>query len=253
MAKSDIGIRNSFRLYQALICAAFAAFALLSFIFWMLFREDYFNNKLLYNGVEVEAEIVDVFFCEHSDDDGTYSSWYEGVYLYVAPEGKRYSGSCGLGAWSYTERDAQSKIGTKITIVIDPNSTDSKVCTLDYLASNEDEKNKDFTLACVFTGLLCVSAYLFFYRVLYRSKLDKKLSKKQECNFLQKNTTTGEVIEIFGLIWFYVKVQFVNERGIAQIKWARAWFSRREAKFLKEKKYINIVPYKNTYGILEEM
>ena len=251
MAKS-VGIKNSFRLYQALICAAFAAFALLTFIFWMLFREDYLNNKLLYNGVEVEAEIVKVFLREHSDDDGTYSSWY-GVYLYFSPEGKRYSGSCGLGRASYTEKDAQSKIGTKITIVIDPNSTDSKVCTLDYLALNEDEINTDFTLACVFTGLLCVSAYLFFYRVLYRSKLDKKLSKKLECNFVQKNTTTGEVIEIFGLIWFYVKVQFVDDRGIAQIKWARSWFSRREAKFLKEKKFINIVPYKNIYGILEEM
>lgn len=253
MAKSDIGIKNSFKLYPIFISVAFAAFALLTFIFWMLFREDYFNNKLLYNGVEVEAEIVDVFFCEDTDDDGAYFSWYEGVYLYLSPEGKRYSGSCGLGRASYTEKDAQSKIGTKITIVIDPNSTDSKVCTLDYLASNEDNLNTDFTLACVFTGLLCISAYLLFYRVVYRNRLDKKINNILEHRFVENCATQGEVIEIFGLIWFYVKVQFVDDRGIAQIKWARAWFSRREAKFLKEKKFINIVPYKNTYGILEEM
>ena len=253
MAKRDIGIKNSFRLYQVLICVAFGVFALLTIIFWMLYREHLYNNYLLHNGIEVKAEIIDVFFCEDTDDDGAYFSWYEGEYLYISPEGKRYLGSCGLGAWSYNEKDAQSKIGTKITIVIDPNSTDSQVCTLAYLASNEDKINKDFPFACTFSGLLFISAYLLFYRVVYRKMLDNKINNMLEHRFAEDCAIQGEVIEIFGLIWFYVKVQFVDERGMPHIKWARAWFSRREAKFLKEKKYINIVPYKNTYGILEEM
>ena len=36
-------------------------------------------------------------------------------------------------------------------------------------------------------------------------------------------------------------------------KRAQSWFTHKEAKLLQEKKMITIVPYKNTYGILEEM
>ncbi|MDE7380445.1 MAG: hypothetical protein K2N14_05260, partial [Clostridia bacterium] len=65
--------------------------------------------------------------------------------------------------------------------------------------------------------------------------------------------TEGEVVTVLGLIWYYVKVKYYDENGISHERWAREWFSPKEAKFLKEKRHIKIVLYKNTYGILEEM
>lgn len=49
------------------------------------------------------------------------------------------------------------------------------------------------------------------------------------------------------------KVRYYDNGGRVQESWAREWFTRREAEFLKEKKYITVVPYKGTYGILEKM
>jgi len=38
-------------------------------------------------------------------------------------------------------------------------------------------------------------------------------------------------------------------KGATKEKWSYAWFTKREAQFLEQKKTITIVPYKNTYGI----
>ena len=250
MANWDIGIKNSFKLYQTFIIAAFVAFCVLTVVFWILVQGEIYNNNLLYNGIEVEAEIVD-WYCIDTTPDEIYATHaYEGVYLYVSPEGKEYSGSCGLRA--STEKDAQSKIGTKINIVIDPHGTDSTTGMLAGLALYKDNIHTDFPCACVFTVLLLISAYLFFYRYVYRNKLDKKILNMMRLNYTG-SIVDGEVVKIFGLIWFYVKVRYIDKNGKIQTKWARSWFARKEAKFLQDKKTIKIVLYKNTYGVLEEM
>ena len=251
MAKCDIGIKNSFKIYQVIITAAFVAFVVLTIIFWIFYQGDIFIDNLYYNGIEVEAEIID-YYCVDTKPDSTTSTEYayEGVYLYVSPEGKRYSGSCGLGG---SEKYAQSKIGTKITIVIDPNGTDSIDSSMEYLVTYHGKASSDFTLACVFTGLLCMASYLFFYRVVYRNRLDKKILDHASGRFVSNCVREGEVTKVLKLVVCYVKVKYQDESGAMREKWARAWFTHKEAKFLQEKKTITIVPYKNTYGILEEM
>ena len=251
MAKRDIGIKNSFKIYQAFITAAFVAFAVLTIIFWIHYRSDKFIDNLYYNGIEVEAEIID-YYCVDTKPDSTTSTEYayEGVYLYVSPEGKRYSGTRALGG---SKKVAQAMIGTKITIVIDPNGTDSTDSSMEYLVKYHGKASFHLTLACVFTGLLCIAAYLFFYRVVYRNRLDKKISEHTSGRFVSNCVREGEVTKVLKWVVCYVKVRYQDENGLVREKWARAWFTHKEAKFLQEKKTITVVPYKNTYGILELM
>lgn len=63
----------------------------------------------------------------------------------------------------------------------------------------------------------------------------------------------GEVTKIVKWLVCYVKVKYQDESGATREKWARSWFTHKEAKYLQQKKIITIVPYKNTYGILEEI
>ena len=65
--------------------------------------------------------------------------------------------------------------------------------------------------------------------------------------------TQGEVTKVVKWIVCYVKVKYQDENGVMREKWARSWFTHKEAKYLQQKKTITIVPYKNTYGILEEI
>ena len=119
---------------------------------------------------------------------------------------------------------------------------------MEYLTLYHGKASTDFTLACVFTGLLCVSAYLFFYRAVYRNKLDKNILEQA-----RNSVRDGEVTKVLKWIVCYVKVKYQDDNGVEREKWARSWFTHKEAKFLQQKKTINIVPYKNTYGILEKM
>ncbi len=251
MAKRDIGIKNSFKIYQAFLTAAFVAFVVLTIIFWIFYQGDIFIDNLYYNGIEVEAEIIDYYCTDATPDSTTSSSYvYEGVYLYISPEGKEYSGTRVLGG---SEKAAQAMIGTKITIVIDPNGTDSTDSSMEYLIAYHGKASSDFTLACVFTGLLCVAAYLFLYRVVYRNRLDKKILERANGRFVSNCVREGEVTKVLKWVVCYVKVKYQDESGATRERWARAWFTHKEVRFLQEKKTITIVPYKNTYGILEEM
>lgn len=251
MAKRDIGIKNSFKIYQAFLTAAFVAFVVLTIIFWIFYRSDNFIDNLYYNGIEVEAEIIDYYCTDATPDSTTSSSYvYEGVYLYVSPEGKEYSGTRVLGG---SEKAAQAMIGTKITIIIDPNGTDSTDSSMKYLFTYHGKASFHFTLACVFTGLLCIATYLFFYRVVYRNRLDKKILERANGRFVSNCVREGEVTKVLKWVVCYVKVKYQDESGTTRERWARAWFTHKEVRFLQEKKTITIVPYKNTYGILEEM
>ncbi len=138
---------------------------------------------------------------------------------------------------------AESLIGSKITIVIDPNGTDCINGTLSSLSRYKNNIYTDLPLACVFTGLFCISSYLFFYRVVYRNSVDNKILKRVDARFVTNCVSKGEVVKTFGLIWFYIKVKYQDENVKTQEKWARSWFTRKETKFLEQKKYIKIVPY----------
>jgi len=89
-------------------------------------------------------------------------------------------------------------------------------------------------------------------------KIRKKIGHEEK-DFLvshsynQNTIKSGEVTKTRKWIVGYVKVKYQDEKGKTQEKWARSWFTRKETKYLEQKKIINIVPYKNTYGILEEM
>lgn len=245
----NIGVKDNLKLYQTLIIVAFGVFTVLTIIFWFLVYGDYYNNNLYFNGREVEAEIVEIICVDTTPDEGSPTYSYKGVYKYVSPEGKEYSGLYATGG---SQEYAEALIGSKITIVIDPNGTDCINGTLSSLSRYKNNIYTDLPLACVFTGLFCISSYLFFYRVLYCNSVDKKILKQVDGRFVNNCVSKGEVVKTFGLIWFYIKVRY-EDKDETQEKWARSWFTRKEAKFLEQKKFINIVPYKNTYGILEEM
>ena len=71
---------------------------------------------------------------------------------------------------------------------------------------------------------------------------------------MQPNTVKqGEVTKVRKWLVCYVKVKYLDENDVEREKWARSWFTHKEAKFLQDRKTVKIVPYKNTYGILEEM
>lgn len=250
MSKCNIGIKNSFKIYQALVTAAFAICVVLTILFWIFCWSDYNNSKLLRNGIEVEAEIVDVREIDVSpgDSHSTRRAW-ECIYSYVASDGKEYSGWVG----QFTQKqDALEHLGEKVTIVIDPTNGYSTHGTLASIALRQ-KNNTHLILACVFTGLLCVAAYLFFYRVVYRNRLDKKILEHASGRFVSNCVREGEVTKILKWVVCYVKIKYQDESGATKEKWARSWFTHKEAKFLQKKKIITIVPYKNTYGILEEM
>ena len=241
---------NSFKLYKPFVCAVFAISIILALIFWIYCYSDYNNNKLLRNGIEVEAEIVDVREIDISPGDShtTRRAW-ECIYSYIAPDGTEYSGW--VGQFSQ-KKDALNHLGEKVTIIIDPTDGYSTYGTLESLDYRLKNSQTHLLLAWIFSGLLCVTSYLFFYRVVYRDKIDKKILKKVHCSYIEKIAVEGEIVKILGFLWYYVKVKYTDTKG-TQTKWARSWFTRKEAKFLKQKKFVKIIPYKNTYGILEEM
>lgn len=246
-----VGVKNNIKTYQMLIIAAFGLLFVLALIFWALYAEDVSIRNFYYNGVEVEAEIVSVDYVDidDNDDSGHSTRYWATYYEYISSEGTEYSGQYHL----YPKKEqAQAHIGDKLKIIIDPNSDESTLSDFEFLESNLNNIYVDLPLACVFSGMFCVSAYLLFYRVVYRNVMDKNILKKYGTSFINR-AAEGEVIKTFGLLWYYVKVKYYDEKGIPKEKWARSWFTRNEAKFLEQKRFIKIAPYKNTYGILEEM
>ncbi len=91
-----IGIKNKVNLYKIFINAFFALCVVFTVIFWILGYSNYNDKKMLQNGIEVEAEIVDVREIDiRPDDPHRIERAWECIYLYVAPDGKSYSGWAG--------------------------------------------------------------------------------------------------------------------------------------------------------------
>ncbi|MDE7209373.1 MAG: hypothetical protein K2O31_05755, partial [Clostridia bacterium] len=223
----------------------------LTIIFWICCYSDYNDKKMLQNGIEVEAEIVDLREIDlRPDDPHNIERAWECIYLYVAPDGTRYSGT--VGQFSQKQY-AVEHLGEKVTIVIDPTDGSSTYGTLAGISHQQKYSKTNLILACIFTGLLFIAAYLFFYRVVYRNKLNAKILKHLEVCFMNNCIQQGEVTKVRKWLVCYVKVKYQDENGITKEKWARSWFTHKETKFLQQKQFINIIPYKNTYGILEEI
>ncbi len=246
----EIGIKNYFKIYHIFINAAFVIFLVLSVIFWVFCCSDHNDNELLKNGIEVEAEIVDIQEIDITPSESSITRAWVCVYSYVSSDGKEYSGT--VGEFSQ-KKFAAEHLGEKVTIVINPTNGYSVYGTLSSIARYHKNSDTHLLLAGIFTGLFCIAAYLFFYRVVYRQRSDRKISEKINGRFVNDCIAQGEVTKVRKWIVCYVKVKYQDDNGAAREKWARSWFTHKEAKFLQQKKIIDVVPYKNTYGILEEM
>ena len=269
--KLVIGIRK-FRIITGMLLGVFLVTTIIVCAFmWAIYKANYDNEYWIKNGVEVEAICFD-WGSEAVNNGGHLSNNrinYISYYKYVDDNNKTYY----VRRYFERESDAVSQLGEKMIIVIDPNSTRARHVDLNSLSLDYE---KDLTIAIVFCFPIPFVLYLLIYRGLYRSILNSKIrnevgvslyeKEEEEYSNLRKpeideplesydpaKIKTGEVVKTISWIVSYVKVKCTDNKGIEQIKWARSWFTRKEAKYLAQKKFINIVPYKNTYGILEEM
>ena len=244
--KNRVGINLAFIMIfisMAIICA----------IMWGLYQANYTNAYWIENGIEVEAECVGWF--SRVDDNDMHRVIYYCEYKYTDAQGKEYNSVLPFS----NKENAQKQLGKKITIVIDPNSNDVRHVDLKSL---EFTFERDHILAIIFCVPVPIATYLLLYRGIYRSAMNYKIRKRvgekgndfvSGTKFNADAVKVGEVTKIRSWIVSYVKVRYQDEKNKTQEKWARSWFTRKEAKYLKQKKFINIVPYKNTYGVLEEM
>ena len=212
--------------------------------FAIYFSSDYKSELLNKYGIEVEAEIIGYHrVSEGGDDIHNYN--YETEYRFIAQDGSVYKGTDRIYG---SESQAIERVGDKLIITIVPNSNISSPKRYSDLTKHNYELH--LAMAILFAILTPVSAYFLIYRGIYRNELDKKIIVGLENNNL--SIKQGEVKKVVKWIVCYVKVEYKDENGNIKEKWARSWFTHKEAKFLQNKKTINIVPYKNTYGILEE-
>lgn len=217
-------------------------FAVTFFIcMWATYNLDFAYQSLKDYGTEVEAEIVSVF--TDSDPNSTAASNYRYIlqYEYVSEDGTVYRGDAAVYS---NKKLAEEQIGKKIIITIEPDGFSSWV-------RQKDIRDQKFTLHLI---LLIISVivllfvlYLFFYRGFYRDRLNHKLV------FNGSTVATGEVIKTWGLLLKRVKVLYTDLDGKVCEAWARHLFKAREARFLADKKFINIRIAKNRYGIDEVM
>lgn len=258
MNVKDIGIKKNRVLISTILILLTIAFGLISFFVWSnyLHLSDY--EYLSKNGIEVEAEIIDCIY--HREANHSTGNWVL-IYEYKSEWGTVYRES--IGHYS-SESVAREYLGNKITVIIDPNSSSSySGLKLEDLTTTPTDYARGLSVAILFSIPIPVVLYLLFYRCIYRNVINKKIKKKVYGNIynndriihtpLPNTVTQGEVTKVRKWIVCYVKVKYQDNNSVMREKWAQSWFTHKEAKFLQEKKIITIVPYKNTYGILEEM
>lgn len=246
----DVGIKNIRSPFRVVIIFFFVIAAFFTVIFWIIVQSDLYADSMFRYGKEVQAPITRFGYIDETDDDNSHYSYWQTYYEYADEDGKNYSGR----AYSFERKSqAEEYVGKTVRVVINPKTGESEIGSLEYFGKQSEGHENRFILACVFSAFLAVISVPFFYRVVFRVLRNKKIVNKLKSKYVDKGTITGEVVTTLGLIWYYVKVRFTDEFGLTHEKWAGDWFTRREAEFLKEKKYISIVPYKRTYGILEQM
>ena len=252
METKDVGIKKSRIPISIIIVLGSIAFILTFICMWWEYTSQDSYKYLQENAIEVEATVVGYGIHYRSNNEG-YEVWTH--YEYRSDWGTVYIGH---HATFSTEREAKRYLGTKLKIYIDPNSEwcDKYLPSVDYERALRD--------AVIYSCPIPIVLYFLIYRCIYRNVLNLKIRKKAYGGYYKLNERViwepqpdsikvGEVIKVRKWLVCYVKVRYNDEKGKGQIKWARSWFTHREAKFLAQKKFINVVPYKNTYGILEEM
>ncbi len=271
-----IGIRKSRILINMLLGVALVGCIILCAIMWACYSINSEFEYWLNNGIEVEATITEAKYLESSNNMGTHTSYdmrWVTIYTYISDDGTEYRGTAYVyraNKPSDAEEIAKSKIGTIVTVIIDPNSNNSRFGKLNDISV---EYTKDLVVAIISCLPVLLILYLLAYRGIFRSVQNYKIRKKVGVSTVEKVTedspkyvnedidkllypeaiSQGEVTKVLKWIVCYVKVKYQDENGATREKWARSWFTHKEAKFLQQKRTINIVPYKNTYGILEEM
>ncbi|MDE7453023.1 MAG: hypothetical protein K2N22_01285 [Clostridia bacterium] len=215
-------------------------------VLWGFYAEEFKWENLKTNGVELTAEITGYDYHQASPsamgDNDSSSGWY---YIWECNYGgKRYSGTSG-GAYFTSEQAVIERLGETFAITVDPQSGWYVKTTLAEVRAREGKFTQLLTAAAILTALSPFALYLFIYRGICPSVMDAKIAR---CGHLP---VQGEVVKTFGLLFMRVKVRY-EFRGVRHEKWARRLFTRRDGRFLKDKKYISVVPYKNTFGVLEE-
>lgn len=249
----EIGINKNRMGVNLAFILIFVSMCIICAIMWGIYKANYTNAYWIENGIEVQAECVGWYSIVDYND--MHREIYYCKYQYVDSNGKEYNAVQRF----LNKENAQSQIGEKITIVIDPNSNDLRHVDLENLKLTYE---RDYILAVIFSAPIPIATYLLLYRGIYRSAMNYMIRKKvgdrdndfvSGTNFNADAVKVGEVTITRSWIVSYVKVKYQDDHNKTREKWARAWFTYRDAKFLKQKKFIKIVPYKNTYGILEEM
>ncbi len=254
---ADIGIKKTRMGINFTFILIFIALVIICAIMWGMYQANYRKASVKKNGIEVEAECTD---CARGTDEITHHLIYFALYTYENESGKIYY----VERRFSTEEKAHEQLGKKIHIIIDPYDPSHRGwdCDMEYIRNLPVNFERDFALAIVFCFPVPLALYLLIYRGIYRSAMNYKIRKKvgdNDPDFMGGKRynidaiKTGEVTKVWKWIVCYVKVKYQDETGATREKWARSWFTHKEAKFLQQKKTINIVPYKNTYGILEEM
>ena len=215
-------------------------------VFWLFYGNEFKYEYLLNNGVEVEATVINYNY-DYADSttDGsvdTGSGWY---YTWECRyNDRRYVGKSG---YFRTEELVSQYMGKKFTVTVDPDSSFAVAKSKSEILAYGFHYREYLTCAIIFTCLLPLITFatvkFAFYPVILDSRIDRSGKLPKE----------GEVIKTRKFIISYVKVRYINGNGKTQEKWSYAWFTEKEAEFLRQKKTITIIPYKNTFGIQEEM
>lgn len=248
----DIGINKNRVLISFLLVLLTVAFVITCIFMWWEYTSQDHYKYLSENAIEVEATIVSYRY-DYSSSDNNVKNWVT-IYEYKSEWGTVYKGRKAVHP---DESTAKSEVGEKIKIYVDPYSdwSDKHLSLFNY-----ERALRNAIIWCIPVPFVL---YLLIYRCIYRNVMNKKMQKKaygstynndRFIHIPKPNTVTqGEVTKVLKWIVCYVKVKYQDESGATREKWARSWFTYKEAKYLQQKKTINIVPYKNTYGILEEI
>ena len=252
MTVKDIGIKKNRVLISFLLVLVTIAVGLTSIFMWWEYASQDKYKYYSENAIEVEATITQYGIHYHGQDRRDWDVWT--YYEYESNWGTVYT--MHHGTYS-TEQEAKKHIGEKVKIYIDPNSDWSSDV---FPVVNYERALRNAIIWCFPVPIVL---YLLIYRCIYRNVLNKKIKKKVYGSTynndriihtpLPNTVTQGEVTKVRKWIVCYVKVKYQDNNSVMREKWAQSWFTHKEAKFLQEKKIITIVPYKNTYGILEEM
>ena len=253
-----VGVKKSGSVLGKLFALLFMASFMGMVCSWFFLNGARDSEYMYTNGKEVEvyifsyssyAEIIDY-------EDGTSETvtrWRANFYYTDEESGKMFSGY--TGPWT-TERDARSQLGKKITVTIDVES--GKVFVGPKAKIKKPYSSfKLYKISVALTVVFCVSFVIFCFGV-YRTQIRKRICAKiggaNSGTFLDESyLITGEVVASFGLVWYDIKVRYRDENGREHSRWAHSIFSHKEAVFLREKRFIQIAPYNNTFGVVEQM